>query len=166
MSETRVGTGMDAHAFADGRALVLGGVTIPYDRGLAGHSDADVLTHAIIDAVLGGAGMGDIGTRFPSGDERFRDADSLALLRTVATEVREAGWQVTNVDAVVIAERPAVAPHRDLMRARLAEALQVEPGRISVKATTTDGMGFTGRGEGIAVTAVALLMRERLPDLG
>lgn len=159
MSEMRVGTGVDAHPFAGDRPLVLGGVTIPFDRGLAGHSDADVLAHAIIDALLGAAGMGDIGGRFPSGDERTRGADSLTLLRTVASEVAQAGWRLENVDAVVIAERPAVAPHRDLMRARLAEALDVEPGRVSVKATTTDGMGFTGRGEGIAATAVALLVR-------
>ncbi|HVL89032.1 MAG TPA: 2-C-methyl-D-erythritol 2,4-cyclodiphosphate synthase [Actinomycetota bacterium] len=157
MSPARVGIGVDAHPFAEGRPLVLGGVVVPHEQGLAGHSDADVLVHAVIDALLGAAGLGDIGSHFPAGDERYRDADSLGLLAETARLVARAGFRVENVDSVVVAERPAIAPLRERMRERMAAALGIEDGRVSVKATTTDGMGFTGRGEGIAATAVALL---------
>ncbi|HEX9697703.1 MAG TPA: 2-C-methyl-D-erythritol 2,4-cyclodiphosphate synthase [Actinomycetota bacterium] len=153
----RIGTGVDAHPFAGGRPLVLGGVSIRHDEGLEGHSDADVLVHAIIDALLGAAGLGDLGGHFPAGDARFKGGDSITMLRTTAGLLAEAGYRIVNLDSVVIAQRPAVAPHRDPMCRRIAEALGIEPGRVSVKATTTDGMGFTGRGEGIAATAVALI---------
>lgn len=153
----RIGTGFDAHPFAAGRSLVLGGVVIPFGRGLAGHSDADVLVHAIIDAALGAACLGDIGMHFPPGDVRFKGGDSLTMLRSTAAMVAAAGWQIANVDTVVIAERPPIAPYRDDMRASIAGTLGIEPDRVSVKATTTDGLGFTGRGEGIAATAAVLL---------
>jgi 2-C-methyl-D-erythritol 2,4-cyclodiphosphate synthase len=153
----RVGIGVDAHALSDGVPLVLGGVTIDYPRGLAGHSDGDVLAHALIDAVLGAAGLGDIGGLFPSGDERFKGADSLDLLREAYAQVRDAGWRLVNADCVLIGEEPRVAPHRDAMRRALTEA--VGEGEVNVRATTTDHMGFTGRGEGLAAHAVALLER-------
>jgi 2-C-methyl-D-erythritol 2,4-cyclodiphosphate synthase len=159
VSEYRVGTGIDAHAFEDGVALVLGGVAIEHPRGLAGHSDGDVLAHALTDAVLGAAGMEDIGALFPSGDPRYAGADSVALLAEAWSQVRAAGWELVNADVVLIGEEPRLAPHRDAMRARLAGALGVEPGRVAVRATTTDGLGFTGRGEGLAAQAVALLRR-------
>jgi 2-C-methyl-D-erythritol 2,4-cyclodiphosphate synthase len=155
MSEYRVGTGIDAHAFADGITLVLGGVQIEYPRGLAGHSDGDVLAHALTDAVLGAAGMEDIGALFPSA----HGADSIGLLREAWGAVCAAGWELVNADVVLIGEEPRLAPHRDMMRARLADALGVEPERVAVRATTTDGLGFTGRGEGLAAQAVALLRR-------
>jgi 2-C-methyl-D-erythritol 2,4-cyclodiphosphate synthase len=155
MSEYRVGTGVDAHAFADGIALVLGGVAIEYPRGLAGHSDGDVLAHALTDAVLGAAGMEDIGALFPNA----RSADSVELLREAWGAVRDAGWELVNADVVLIGEEPRLAPHREAMRARLADALSVEAQRVAVRATTTDGLGFTGRGEGLAAQAVALLRR-------
>ena len=151
----RVGTGVDAHAFADGIALVLGGVSIEHPRGLAGHSDGDVLAHALTDAVLGAAGMEDIGSLFPDA----HGADSVELLREAWGAVRAAGWELVNADVVLIGEEPRLAPHRDAMRARLAEALGVEAERVTVRATTTDGLGFTGRGEGLAAQAVALLQR-------
>ena len=153
--EYRVGTGVDAHAFADGIALVLGGVPIEHPRGLAGHSDGDVLAHALTDAVLGAAGMEDIGALFPDA----QGADSVGLLREAWGAVRAAGWELVNADVVLIGEEPRLAPHRDAMRARLAEALGVEAERVTVRATTTDGLGFTGRGEGLAAQAVALLQR-------
>ena len=153
----RIGQGYDSHRFADGRPLILGGVEIPHDRGLAGHSDADVLTHAITDALLGAAGLGDLGHHFPDTDERWRGADSIALLREVVRLVAEAGLEPVNVDATVIAERPKLGRHRDAMRARLAEALGVDVARVSVKATTNERMGFVGREEGIAALAVALV---------
>jgi len=153
--EYRVGTGVDAHAFADGIALVLGGVPIQHPRGLAGHSDGDVLAHALTDAVLGAAGMEDIGALFPDA----QGADSVELLREAWGAVRAAGWELVNADVVLIGEEPRLAPHRDAMRARLAEALGVEAERVAVRATTTDGLGFTGRGEGLAAQAVALLQR-------
>jgi 2-C-methyl-D-erythritol 2,4-cyclodiphosphate synthase len=151
----RVGIGVDAHALADGVPLVLGGVAIDHPRGLAGHSDGDVLAHALIDAVLGAAGLGDIGGLFPSGDERFHGADSLDLLREAYAQVRDAGWRLVNADCVLVGEEPRVAPHREAMRRALAEA--VGEGEVNVRATTTDRMGFTGRGEGLAAHAVALL---------
>jgi 2-C-methyl-D-erythritol 2,4-cyclodiphosphate synthase len=159
VTEYRVGTGFDAHALVDGVPLVLGGVRIEHPRGLAGHSDGDVLAHALTDAVLGAAGLEDIGALFPSGDESLAGADSVDLLRKAWHRVREAGWQLANADVVLIGEEPRLAPHRDAMRARLAEALGVEPERVAVRATTTDGLGFTGRGEGLAAQAVALLTR-------
>jgi 2-C-methyl-D-erythritol 2,4-cyclodiphosphate synthase len=159
MNELRVGTGFDAHALEDGVPLVLGGVRIDYPRGLAGHSDGDVLAHALTDAVLGAAGMADIGALFPSGDPRYAGADSIELLREAWHEVHEAGWTLVNADVVLIGEEPRLAPHREAMRERLASALDAEPGQVAVRATTTDGLGFTGRGEGLAAQAVALLRR-------
>jgi len=159
MNELRVGTGFDAHALVAGVPLVLGGVRIEHGRGLAGHSDGDVLAHALTDAVLGAAGMEDIGAFFPSGDASFAGADSVELLRRAWAAVQEEGWELVNADVVLIGEEPRLAPHRDAMRARLADALGVEPGCVAVRATTTDGLGFTGRGEGLAATAVALLRR-------
>ena len=151
------GVGYDSHRFAPGRPLILGGVTIPHERGLEGHSDADVLTHAIIDALLGAAGLGDIGDQFPDVDERYRDADSLGLLTSVVGLVLGAGLEVVNVDATVVMERPRLAPFRDEIRAGLALTLGVAAGRVNVKATTGEGMGFVGRGEGVAAVAVASL---------
>ena len=153
----RVGTGYDAHALVEGRPLVLGGVTIPHDRGLAGHSDGDVVAHAVIDALLGAAALGDIGTHFPPDDPRYRDADSLSLLLNVARLLRESGWQTANLDATIVAERPPMAIHIPKMRQNVAATLQVAVGSVSIKATTTDGLGPTGRGEGIAVHAVATI---------
>jgi 2-C-methyl-D-erythritol 2,4-cyclodiphosphate synthase len=154
-----VGTGVDAHAFEDGVRLVLGGVAIDHPRGLAGHSDGDVIAHAIIDAILGAAGLGDIGSLFPSGDPRWHGADSLHLLRDAYSHAREAGYVLVNADCVLVGEEPRIAEHREEMRHRLAGALGVEPARINVRATTTDRLGFTGRGEGLAAQAVALLAR-------
>lgn len=159
MSEFRVGFGFDAHALADDVPLVLGGVSIDYPRGLAGHSDGDVIAHALIDAVLGAANLGDIGSLFPSGDEQYRGASSLDLLWEAYREVRSGGWELVNADCVLVAEEPRIGPVRDEMCERLAGALGVERGRVSVRATTTDGLGFTGRGDGIAANAVALLQR-------
>ena len=159
MSELRIGLGVDAHALADGVPLVLGGVTIDFPRGLAGHSDGDVIAHALTDAVLGAAGLGDIGSLFPAEDPRWEGADSLALLRDAYARVREAGYRLVNADCVLIGEEPRIAPHREEMRKRLAQTLGVEPDRVNVRATTTDGLGFTGRGDGLAAEAVALLER-------
>ncbi|MHB8470488.1 MAG: 2-C-methyl-D-erythritol 2,4-cyclodiphosphate synthase [Gaiellaceae bacterium] len=159
MSEYRVGTGVDAHALVDGVPLVLGGVAIDHPRGLAGHSDGDVLAHALTDAVLGAAGLEDIGALFPSGDPALAGADSVELLRQAWARVQEAGWELVNADVVLIGEEPRLAPHRGTMRARLAAAFGVEPERVAVRATTTDGLGFTGRREGLAAQAVALLRR-------
>ena len=156
----RVGIGVDAHALADGVPLVLGGVALDHPRGLAGHSDGDVLAHALTDAVLGAAGLGDIGALFPSDDERYRGADSLALLTGAYARVRAAGYLLVNADCVVIGQEPRVAPHREEMRRRLAAALGVEEDAVNVRATTTDRLGFTGRGEGLAAEAVALLRVE------
>jgi 2-C-methyl-D-erythritol 2,4-cyclodiphosphate synthase len=153
----RSGIGYDAHRFAPGRPLILGGVEIPHDQGLDGHSDADVLTHAVIDALLGAAALGDIGQHFPDTDERYRDADSLELLRSAMELVRGQGLELGNVDATIVLERPAVSPHRDAIRARLAQTLDVEVERLSVKATRGEGMGFIGRHEGAAALAVATL---------
>jgi 2-C-methyl-D-erythritol 2,4-cyclodiphosphate synthase len=160
MSDLRIGSGVDAHAFADGVPLVLGGVAFDHTRGLAGHSDGDVITHALIDALLGGAGLGDIGSLFPSGEERFRGASSVELLVEAYAQVRDAGWQLENADCILIGEEPRIAPRREEMRARLTAALG--EGEINVRATTTDRLGFTGRGEGLAAQAVALLQRRRL----
>src|SRR5438093_11734627 len=153
----RVGIGYDVHRCDEARDLVLGGVELPHEVGLAGHSDADVLLHAIIDALLGAAGLGDIGQHFPPEDPRWTDASSLDLRARALALVREAGFEVWNVDATVIAEEPRLAPHVPAMRERIAEALGVEAGRVSVKATTHEGLGTLGRGEGIAAMAVALV---------
>lgn len=153
---TRVGIGVDAHAFDDSRPLILGGVTVPDARGLGGHSDADVVSHAIADALLGAARLGDLGEMFPSTDE-WRDASSLELLSRVAARLSSDRWRIVNVDASVVASEPRLAPHRTEMIKRIAGALAADPDSISVKATTTDGLGFTGRGEGIACMAVALI---------
>lgn len=153
----RVGIGVDAHALVNGVPLVLGGVAIEHPRGLAGHSDGDVLAHALIDALLGAAGLGDIGSLFPSDDESFHGADSIDLLREAYRHVREAGWVLVNADCVLIGQEPRIAAHREEMRRRLSAA--VEGGDVNVRATTTDGLGFTGRGEGLAAHAVALVER-------
>ena len=147
--------GVDAHAFADGVALVLGGVRFDHPRGLAGHSDGDVIAHALTDAILGAAGLGDIGSLFPSDDERFHGADSIDLLREAHRQVRDAGWRVVNADCILIGEEPRIAGRRDEMRARLSDAL--DGAEVNVRATTTDQLGFTGRNEGLAAQAVALL---------
>ena len=151
--------GYDSHRLVQGRPLVLGGVAVPHTSGLAGYSDADALCHAITDAVLGAAALGDIGRHFPDTDPRWRDADSLDLVRRAASLLRAAGFNVVNVDAVVIADQPKLAPFVDAMRARLADALGLEARAVSVKGKTNEGMGETGRGEGIAVHAVALVAR-------
>ncbi len=153
----RVGVGYDVHRLADGRRLVLGGVEIDHERGLEGHSDADVLAHAVLDALLGAAALEDIGAHFPDTDERWRDADSLALLREATALLAARGLRPGNVDATVVIERPRLAPHRELMRERLAAALGLPAERVSVKATRGEGMGFVGREEGVAVMAVALV---------
>jgi 2-C-methyl-D-erythritol 2,4-cyclodiphosphate synthase len=157
VTELRVGIGLDAHAFSQDAALVLGGVDFPGERGLAGHSDGDVVAHALIDAILGAAGLGDIGELFPSGDPQWLDASSIRLLQRAYEVVRGANWELVNADCVLIGEEPRIAPVRDAMRARLAGALGVELDRVAVRATTTDRLGFTGRGEGLAAQAVALL---------
>jgi 2-C-methyl-D-erythritol 2,4-cyclodiphosphate synthase len=153
----RVGFGYDSHRLVPGRPLILGGVAVPFARGLDGWSDADVLTHAVIDAVCGAAALGDIGTLFPSGDERFKNAASLDLLRDVIHRAEERGMHVANVDVVVLAEKPVLAPYVRPMRRLLAAALKVDDDRVSVKPKTDEGMGFVGRGEGIAAYAVVLL---------
>jgi 2-C-methyl-D-erythritol 2,4-cyclodiphosphate synthase len=155
VSLARSGIGWDSHRLAEGRPLILGGVPIPHDRGLAGHSDADVLAHAIADALLGAAALGDIGQHFPDTDERWRGADSLVLLRAVVALLGEQGLRAVHVDATVLMERPKLAPHREAIRARLADALGVEPAAVSVKASTGEGLGFVGREEGVAALAVA-----------
>lgn len=157
MSDLRIGLGVDAHAFGDGVPLVLGGVTIEHPRGLVGHSDGDVVAHALTDALLGAAGLADIGALFPSDDEVYRGADSLELLAEAYRQVRRAGFALVSADCVVIGQEPRVAPHREAMRDRLAGALGVPRERVNVRATTTDHLGFTGRREGLAAQAVALL---------
>lgn len=153
----RVGQGFDVHAFADNRKLVLGGVEIPHDKGLAGHSDADVLLHAICDALLGAAGLGDIGRHFPDDDPRYKNIDSRVLLRHVVDRLRAKKLSVSNIDCTVIAQAPRLAPHIEAMRENIARDLDVLRERVNVKATTTERLGFTGRGEGIAAQAVVLL---------
>ena len=153
----RIGHGYDVHRLAEGRKLILGGVEVPFERGLLGHSDADVLTHAVMDALLGAAALGDIGKLFPDSDPAYEGADSLALLERVARALNENGYKIGNVDATVLAQRPRLAPHIPAMREKLAAAMGADPGRVSVKATTEEGLGFTGAGEGIAAHAVALI---------
>ena len=153
----RIGQGFDVHALVSGRKLVIGGVEIPHYKGLEGHSDADVLLHAVCDALLGAAGLGDIGRHFPDTDERYRGADSRGLLRAVAAEVRKAGFRVVNVDATVLAQAPRMAPHMPRMVANIAADLGIPESCVNVKATTTEQLGFVGRGEGMAAQAIALL---------
>lgn len=153
----RIGQGYDVHRLTEGRALILGGVNIPYEKGLLGHSDADVLTHALMDALLGAAALGDIGQLFPDNDPRYEGADSIELLRVVTSLLEEKGFRIGNVDVTVIAQRPKLAPYREQMRQRLAEAMKLDFSRVSVKATTEEGLGFTGSGEGISAMAAALL---------
>ena len=153
----RIGQGYDVHRLVEGRALILGGVNIPWEKGLLGHSDADVLTHALMDALLGAAALGDIGKLFPDSDPAYAGADSLELLRSVTALLEKNGYGIVNVDVTVVAQRPKLAPYREEMRRRLAEAMGLEIGRVSVKATTEEGLGFTGCGQGISAMAVALL---------
>jgi len=160
MGDIRIGHGFDVHALVEGRKCIIGGVDIPHDRGLAGHSDADVLLHAISDALLGAAGLGDIGRHFPDSDAAFAGIDSRVLLRRVAGQLRERGWRVGNVDATIIAQAPKMAPHIARMTAHLADDLGIAIDRVNVKATTTEKLGFTGRGEGIAAEAVCLIARD------
>lgn len=157
--DIRVGHGFDVHAFAEGRKLIMGGVDIPHDRGLLGHSDADVLLHAICDALLGAAGLGDIGRHFPDSDPRFKGIDSRELLRHVAGLLADRGWRTGNVDATIIAQAPKMAPHVETMRANIAGDIGVDRMAVNVKATTTEKLGFAGRGEGIAAEAVCLITR-------
>ena len=152
-----IGQGYDVHRLVEGRALILGGVNIPWEKGLLGHSDADVLTHALMDALLGAAALGDIGKLFPDSDPAYAGADSLELLRSVTALLEKNGYGSVNVDVTVVAQRPKLAPYREEMRRRLAEAMGLERGRVSVKATTEEGLGFTGSGQGISAMAVALL---------
>ena len=159
MSELRIGLGVDAHALEDGVPLILGGIAIDHPRGLVGHSDGDVIAHALTDALLGAAGLADIGTLFPSDDDRYRGADSVELLAEAYRQVGVAGFALVSADCILIGEEPRVAPHREAMRARLAAALGVDADLINVRATTTDRLGFTGRREGLAAQAVALLRR-------
>ena len=155
----RIGHGYDVHRLVEGRKLILGGVEIPFEKGLDGHSDADVLVHAVMDALLGAAALGDIGKLFPDSDERYLGADSIGLLTTVRTVLEEDGWKLSNLDATVIAQRPKLAPYIDTMRKRIADALETDAENVSVKATTEERLGFTGSGEGIAAHAVCLIER-------
>ena len=157
--ETRVGTGYDVHRLEEGRKLILGGVCVPFERGLLGHSDADVLTHAVMDALLGAAALGDIGKLFPDTDDRYKDISSMELLKAVGEAVADAGYSVGNIDATLVAEKPKVAPYIEAMRANIAEALEIDAGRVSVKATTTEKLGFAGRQEGMEAQAVCILNR-------
>ena len=156
--EFRSGIGFDSHPLAEGRRLVLGGVEIPHGRGLSGHSDGDVLVHAVMDALLGAANLGDKGHHFPSNDPQYKDISSLVLLERVGVLVAQAGWRLSNVDATILAQNPRLSPHIAEMRENMAQSLSVSPGRVSVKVTTTDYLGFVGREEGIAVCAVASLI--------
>jgi len=156
----RIGQGFDVHQLTAGRRLVLGGVEIAYDKGLLGHSDADVLSHAIMDALLGAAALGDIGQHFPPSDPRFEGADSLQLLSQVKKLVRDEGYRIVNVDSTVIAQKPRLADHIPVIREKLASVMEIPVGCVSVKATTTEGLGFTGRGEGIAAQAVVLISKQ------
>ncbi|MFC2058418.1 2-C-methyl-D-erythritol 2,4-cyclodiphosphate synthase [Chloroflexota bacterium] len=153
----RVGIGYDVHRLAQGRPLVLGGVEVPFERGLMGWSDADVLVHAIMDALLGAAALGDIGGYFPPGDPAYKEASSIALLSRVGDLLRQGDWDIGNIDAVLIAERPLLRPYIDQMRQNIGQALSIDKGRVGIKATTTEGLGFTGREEGIAAYAVAAI---------
>lgn len=153
----RIGHGYDVHRLVEGRALILGGVNIPYEKGLLGHSDADVLTHALMDALLGACGLGDIGKHFPDSDERYKGADSVELLRHVCSLLKEKNYTVSNVDCTVLAQRPKLSPHIPEMRRIISGAMGIDPERVNIKATTEEGLGFTGEGLGIAAHAVALI---------
>ena len=157
ITDMRIGHGYDVHRLVPDRKLILGGIEIPHTMGLLGHSDADVLTHAVMDAVLGALAMGDIGKLFPDNDDQFLGADSIELAKVVASRVQESGWIVGNIDATVIAQAPKLAPHIDSMRARLAEAFSIDVTKVSIKATTEEHLGFTGNGDGVAAHAVALV---------
>jgi 2-C-methyl-D-erythritol 2,4-cyclodiphosphate synthase len=157
----RVGHGFDAHRLVAGRPFILGGVRIPFERGPLGHSDGDALAHALADAILGACNLGDLGRHFPDSDPQWKDADSLRLLEACARMAREAGYELVNVDATVVLEAPKLAPHLDAIRTRLAETLRIDPSSVSVKAKTSEGMGYTGDGSGIAAYAVAALERSR-----
>lgn len=156
----RIGQGFDVHKFAEGRKLIIGGVEIPYEKGLLGHSDADVLLHAITDAILGALSMNDIGTHFPDNDPKYKNADSAFLLKEVWQQAKEQGFQLSNMDCTIIAQKPKMAPFIDAIRKRISGILEADEGQINVKATTTEGLGFTGRGEGIAALAVVLIAKE------
>lgn len=160
MTNLRIGHGYDVHRLVSGRALVLGGVTVPYELGLDGHSDADVLLHAVMDALLGAAALGDIGQIFPDTDDAYLGASSMELLREVGKRLDDAGYCVVNLDATVLAQRPKLAPYRRRMRENIAAALTIDVSQVSVKATTEEGLGFTGRGEGIAAHAIALIEKK------
>ena len=162
----RIGQGFDVHALVAGRKLIMGGVHVPYDRGLEGHSDADVLLHAICDALLGAAALGDIGKHFPDTDPGYKDADSRVLLRAVGRKVAEAGYTIGNIDATIIAQAPRMAPHIPKMVLNILADLDMKPGSVNVKATTTERLGFAGRGEGIAAQAVVLLAPISIPPAG
>lgn len=155
----RVGIGFDAHRLVEGRKLVLGGVTIPFEKGLLGHSDADVLVHAINDALLGAAALGDIGMHFPDTDMRYKDINSLLLLKRVGELLKQAGFGVVNIDSVVCAQRPRLSPYIQKMRQNIAETLNISEDKVSVKATTTEGMGYEGRGEGISAQAICMIKK-------
>ena len=162
----RIGQGFDVHALVTGRALIIGGVTIAFEKGLDGHSDADVLLHAVCDALLGAAALGDIGRHFPDTDARYKGADSRVLLREVAKLLSDGGFHVINLDSTIIAQAPRMAPHIPAMVANIAADLDIEPGRVNVKAKTTERLGFTGRGEGIAAEAIALVERRQAAESG
>jgi 2-C-methyl-D-erythritol 2,4-cyclodiphosphate synthase len=153
----RIGYGVDVHALVDGRPLIIGGILVPFEKGLAGHSDADVLIHAVCDALLGAAGLGDIGRWFPDSDEQYKDIDSSLLLERVVSELNERGFSIVNIDASILAEVPKLSPYIDQMREKLAPILHIETGNINIKATTTEGLGAIGRGEGIEARAVCLI---------
>lgn len=157
MTRLRIGQGYDVHRLTEGRKLILGGVEIPYEKGLLGHSDADVLLHALMDALLGAAGLGDIGKLFPDTDPRYAGASSLLLLMQVGQKLREAGYAIVNADVTLIAQAPKIAPYRKTMEENIVDALEIEPGQVNVKATTEEGLGFTGAGAGMAAHAIALL---------
>ncbi len=163
----RIGTGYDVHRLTEGRKLILGGVDIPWEKGLLGHSDADVLIHAVMDAMLGAACLGDIGKHFPDTDPAYKGISSIRLLEKVTERLAEEGWEIGNVDATILAQKPKLAPHIDEMRANMAKAMNTDPSRVSVKATTEEGLGFTGAEQGIAVQAVCLLhdRREQNADI-
>jgi len=156
----RSGFGYDVHRLVEGRPLILGGIEVPFEKGLEGHSDADVLLHALIDAVLGAAGMGDIGTHFPSSDASLEGISSVDMLRWVMQMVEEKGWRVENIDGTIVAQRPRLSPHTPRMKTAIAEALGIEEERVNVKSKTTDGLGFAGSGEGMAAYCVVMLVRE------
>ncbi len=161
----RIGQGMDYHRLVEGRRLVLGGVEIPFEKGLEGHSDADALSHAVCDALLGAAAMGDIGRHFPDNDPANRDRNSLEFLRSIGARIEQAGWSIRNVDATVLAQRPRLAPHMEAMKRNIADTLRIAPENVSIKATTTEGLNAEGRGEGISAHSVVLLSKRELPGL-